>query len=112
MEELCARVERLLPGGATAASDALSPATRLATLWREALASNTIGGKVAEEAKQRAAAEEAQKARSAWQKIGYAPDGPRRALTERFERACRRLAPAAERAVSAPSRHPAAARRR
>ena len=112
MEELCARVERLLPGGATAASDALSPATRLATLWREALASNTIGGKVAEEAKQRAAAEEAQKARSAWQKIGYAPDGPRRALTERFERACRRLAPPAERAVSAPSRHPAAARRR
>ncbi|OLC53484.1 MAG: hypothetical protein AUH92_05915, partial [Acidobacteria bacterium 13_1_40CM_4_69_4] len=44
MEELCARVERLLPGGAAASSDALSPATRLATLWREALASNTIGG--------------------------------------------------------------------
>jgi len=112
MEELCASVERLGPGGAPAASETLSPATRLATLWREALASNTIGGKVAEETKLRAATEEVQKARAAWQRIGYVPAEPRRALTERFERACRRMAPVAERAPSAPARERTASRRR
>ena len=112
MEDLCTRVELLGPGGAPAASETLSPATRLATLWREALASNTIGGKVAEEAKLRAASEEAQKARAAWQKIGYVPEPSRRALTERFEHACRRVAPVPERTPSAPARERAASRRR
>ncbi len=112
MEELCARVERLAPGGAPASAETLSPATRLATLWREALASNTIGGKVAEEAKMRAAAEEAQKARAAWQKIGYVPEQPRRALGERFERALRRVAPAPEGTPSVAARQRAASRRR
>ncbi len=43
MEELCGRLELLLTGSTAAAGESLSPATRLATLWREALASNTIG---------------------------------------------------------------------
>ncbi len=110
MEELCARMEHLLSGAAT--DKAVSPVTRLATMWREALASNTIGGKVAVEAKQRAAAEEVRRARAAWVKIGYVPEETRRGLTERFERACRRLAPEADRDAPAPSRVPAAGRRR
>jgi len=113
MEDLCARLERLLPGSGTASDEALSPVTRLATLWREALASNTIGGKVAKEVKQRAAAEEVTKARVAWQKIGYVHEDDRRTLAARFEQACRRLAPPAERSP-APSRprRPAASGKR
>jgi hypothetical protein len=111
MEELCARLERLLPGGGPASEDALSPVTRLATMWREALASNTIGGKVAEEAKQRAAAEEVKKARAAWQRIGYVHEDDRRTLSARFELACRRLGPQGER-PAAPSRRPAASGKR
>jgi hypothetical protein len=105
MEELCVRLERLLPGGGPAATDNLSPVTRLATMWREALASNTIGGKVADESRQRATAEEVRKAREAWQRIGYAHEDDRRTLGARFDHACRRLAPppAAERGP-APSR--------
>ncbi|MBI1951235.1 MAG: hypothetical protein HYS34_07730, partial [Acidobacteria bacterium] len=113
MEDLCARLERLLPGGGTAPDEALSPVTRLATLWREALASNTIGGKVAEEARQRAAAEEVTRARAAWQKIGYVHEDDRRTLGARFERACRRLAPPAERSPAPPRpRRPATSGRR
>ena len=107
MEDLCVRMERLLPGGGSASADNLSPVTRLATMWREALASNTIGGKVAEEARQRAGAEEVRKARDAWKRIGYAHEDDRRTLGARFEQACRRLAPpaAAERGHP-PSRPP------
>lgn len=89
MEDLCGRVENLIPAGARAIDESVSPATRLATMWVEALASNTIGGKVAEEAKWRGAEEELKKAQSAWRRIGYVPDEIRRPLAERFDRACR-----------------------
>ncbi len=92
MEELCARVEGLLPAGARAADESISPATRLATLWVEAMASNTIGGRVAEEAKWRSAEEELRKVQSAWRRIGYVSEEARRPLAERFDRACRRFA--------------------
>src|SRR5439155_4192578 len=104
MEDLCARLERLLGGQGAGSDPSLSPATRLATMWREALASNTIGGRVAEETRQRAAAEDVRKAQAAWQKIGYVPEDRRRALADRFERACGRLLPKTERAAPAPSR--------
>jgi len=112
MEELCARLERLLKGPGSGADESLSPATRLATMWREALASNTIGGKVAEEARSRATVEELRKAQAAWQTIGYVPEEIRRGLAERFERASRRLAPKIERDSPARSRAPAAGGRR
>ena len=103
MEDLCARVERLVSGPASASVEELSPATRLATMWREALASNTIGGRVAEETRQRAAVEEVRKARAAWLKIGYVSLEPRLALSERFERACRRLQPKSDAEKEAPA---------
>jgi hypothetical protein len=111
LEDLCVRLEHLL-SGAGAADESLSPVTRLATMWREALASNTIGGKVAEEAKQRAATDEVRRAQAAWEKVGYVPEETRRGLAERFERACRRLAPKTDRDVPAPSRTAGAGRRK
>jgi hypothetical protein len=48
-----------------------------------------MGGRVAEEARIRAAAEEVKKAQAAWQRLGYVPETARRALADRFERACR-----------------------
>jgi hypothetical protein len=48
-----------------------------------------MGGRVAEESRIRAAAEEIKKAQAAWQRLGYVPEADRRALAERFERACR-----------------------
>jgi hypothetical protein len=90
MEELCARIEKLSTGRGLAPVDGdLSPAARLASMWREALAANTMGGRVAEEARLRAAAEEVKKAQAAWQRLGYVPEAARRALADRFERACR-----------------------
>jgi hypothetical protein len=91
LEDLCARVEKLVGGPKAPAEEDLSPAARLATMWREALATNTIGGRQAEEARWRAAAEEARRARAAWQKIGYVPVAAREALNARFEAACSRI---------------------
>ncbi|HEU4403411.1 MAG TPA: DUF349 domain-containing protein [Candidatus Polarisedimenticolia bacterium] len=101
MEELCTRLERLLPQGASQAEEAISPAMRLATQWREAMAANTIGGKAAEEGKWRAAAEEMKKAQAAWQRLGYLPASERRALRERFEAVCRSLGHECERRLPA-----------
>jgi hypothetical protein len=100
MEELCSRVERLLPAGAAPADAALSPAARLATLWREALATNTMGGKVADQTKWRAASEDLKKAQAAWQRIGYVTETVRRTLSERFERACHRFTEACDQALA------------
>jgi hypothetical protein len=97
LEDLCARAERLLPSGQGPDLDRLTPAARLAAAWREALASNTIGGKAGGEAKRRAAAEELQRIVSDWRKVAYAPEAIRRPLLERLETVSRRLGPVAER---------------
>jgi hypothetical protein len=95
MEGLVTRMEDLansagLAGGPTADA-ALSPTTRLAEMLRDALAANTIGGKVDEETRMRAALEEVRQAQASWARIGPTPDDVRRALTDRFSRACRRI---------------------
>ena len=96
MEALVRRVEDLahsLGGGraAGAAEAALSPTTRLAAMLKEALASNTIGGKVDDGSRLRAAAEDVRQAQAAWSRIGPVPEEARRPLAERFQRACRRI---------------------
>ena len=94
MESLVQRMEELAgsarPGGG-ASDAALSPTTRLAAMLKEALAANTIGGKVDEESRLRAATEEVRQAQAAWMRIGPVPDNVRRALSDRFARACRRV---------------------
>ena len=99
MEGLVRRMEELAGGtaaGGAAGDAALSPTTRLAEMLKEALAANTIGGKVDEESRMRAAAEEVRQAQASWARIGPVPDDVRRALTDRFARACRRITERAE----------------
>jgi hypothetical protein len=60
-------------------------------MLREALAANTIGGRVDEDAKWRATAEEVKRAQAAWTKVGPVPDDVQRRLAGRFQRACRRF---------------------
>jgi hypothetical protein len=90
LEELCVKVERLV--SASGPRDVVaSPATRLAEMLREALAANTIGGRVDEDARWRATAEEVKRAQAAWAKVGPVPEEARRRLSGRFQRACRRF---------------------
>ncbi|MGH9798073.1 MAG: DUF349 domain-containing protein, partial [Candidatus Polarisedimenticolia bacterium] len=96
LEDLLARAERLMPTGASTGHESLTPAARLAALWREALATNTMGGKAADEGKRRAAAEELKRIEAAWRKVGYVPTAIRRPLQERLDAVARRLAPPPE----------------
>ncbi len=87
MEKLCARVEGFL----TDAAPAPAGSQALAEMLREALASNTIGGKAGEEAKWRAMADEVRQAQSSWSRLGPVPGEAGSQLTERFHKACNRF---------------------
>jgi hypothetical protein len=95
MESIVRRIEELaasLAGPANAAADAaLSPSARLAAMLKEALAANTIGGKVDEDSRWRAAAEDVRQAQASFARIGHVPDSARRPLADRFQRAARRI---------------------
>ncbi|HWF85280.1 MAG TPA: DUF349 domain-containing protein, partial [Vicinamibacterales bacterium] len=94
MESLVRRVEDLassLTGRGGAADQNLSPTTRLAAMLKEALASNTIGGKVDDDSRWRAAAEDVRQAQASWSRLGPVADEARRPLAGRFERACRAI---------------------
>jgi hypothetical protein len=96
METLVARMEDLAksldgPAAGAAGEAALSPTTRLAAMLKEALAANTIGGKVDDDSRWRAAAEDVRQAQSSWSRIGVVPEAARRSLNDRFQRACRRI---------------------
>jgi len=99
MEALVHRMEDLaksLAGPASGTSDAaLSPTTRLAAMLKEALAANTIGGKVDDDSRFRAANDEVRQAQAGWLRIGPVPEDARRALADRFQRAIRRITDAA-----------------
>ncbi len=105
MEALVKRVEDLaasLLGAPGAAADtALSPTTRLASMLKEALAANTIGGKVDQESRWRAAQEDVRQAQASWARIGPVAEETRRAFADRFARACRRINEGAGRAGAA-----------
>jgi hypothetical protein len=88
MEKLCDRVEGFLKDSAAA------PATgsqALADMLREALASNTIGGRAGEESKWRAMAEDVRAAQAAWSRLGPVPGEIGRQLSDRFHRATSRF---------------------
>ncbi len=89
MEKLCARVEAVLQQVAPA-SEAGSAAD-LATRLKDALATNTMGGRAAVEARWHEATTEIESAQAAWQRLGHVPGDAARELSERFERACRRF---------------------
>ena len=88
MEKLCARVEGFLTDAAPAPANS---SQALADMLREALASNTIGGRAGEESKWRAMAEDVRQAQAAWSRLGPVPGDTGRQLTERFHKACNRF---------------------
>ena len=94
MESLVQRMESLakslgMPASAASSDAALSPTNRLAAMLKEALAANTIGGKVDEDARLRAAVEDVRQAQASWSRIGFVPEEARRSLSDRFTRAVR-----------------------
>jgi len=95
MESLVSRMEALatsINGPQAAANDeSVSPTTRLAAMLKEALAANTIGGKVDDDSRLRAAAEEVRQAQAQWSRIGLVPEDARRQLSDRFQKAVRRI---------------------
>jgi len=94
METLVERIERLaasLAGPVEDGPDDSSPSMRLAAMLKEALAANTIAGRAEREARLRTAAEDVRQAQASWARIGLVPQEARRLLTERFQRACRRV---------------------
>ena len=107
-ERLVTRVEALLQELAPApATPPASSAAELAARLRDALATNTIGGRAAVEAKWQSAANELESAQSAWKRLGPlagSPDACWRALRRRV-RALRATAAAGRACAGAePSR--------
>jgi hypothetical protein len=103
MESLVKRVEDLAEsvagsGSAAPSTAALSPTERLAAMLKDALAANTIGGRVDDGARLRAAADEVRQAQASWARLGPVPEDTRRALHDRFQHACRRIMDRAGRA--------------
>jgi hypothetical protein len=95
MESLVKRMEDLaasVAGPATTGDEDLSPTTRLAAMLRDALAANTIGGKVDTDSRLRAAIEEVRQAQANWSRIGFVPEPSRRAMADRFQRAIKKIA--------------------
>jgi len=90
-EKLCVRVEALAAAQAEAESTADLSGMDLARKLKEALASNTIGGKGEAEARQRAERAEVESAQAAWKRLGPVPGETGAALETRFSEACGRF---------------------
>jgi hypothetical protein len=87
MEKLIAKVEGLV----TEAAPPTAGSQALASMLREALASNTIGGRAGEESKWKAMAEDVRQAQQSWGRLGPVPGEAGRELSERFHKACNRF---------------------
>ena len=103
MEKLVTRVEGFLADAAPAPANS---SQALADMLREALASNTIGGRAGEESKWRTMAEDVRQAQSAWSRLGPVPGDTGRALNERFHRAVTRFFDQYRRKVPPPPQTP------
>lgn len=87
MEKLVSRIETLVADAAPKTDTPQDLAARL----REALASNTIGGRGGDEAKWRTMAEEVRQAQSSFARLVPVPGEAGRQLNERFHKACNRF---------------------
>lgn len=95
MEKLCQRVEGFVNDNAATPTSSQA----LASMLREALASNTIGGRAGEESKWRGMAEDVRQAQASWNRLGPVPGESGRQLADRFHRACSRFFEAYRRRV-------------
>ena len=90
LERLCKRAEALVD--AESRSDtAVSPAELLARKWRAQMAANTMGARVDEEAKRRAAREDVKRLQAERRRLGPLTGSAADALQARFQRACDRV---------------------
>ena len=87
MEKLVTRVENLVADAAPTSDTPQDLAARL----REALASNTIGGRGGDESKWRTMAEDVRQAQSSFARLVPVPGEAGRQLNERFTKACNRF---------------------
>ena len=88
MEKLIAKVEGFTTDSAAAPANS---SQALADMLREALASNTIGGRAGEESKWKAMAEDVRQAQSSWSRLGPVPGDAGRELGDRFHKACNKF---------------------
>jgi hypothetical protein len=91
MEQLCAQVESFAQGKVTTSELAAAPPSALASMLKDALASNTIGGRSDDESKWRTATATVRDAQQAWQRLGPLPGDEAAKLQARFQRACKRF---------------------
>jgi hypothetical protein len=91
LEKLCQTVEALAAERPVKDAAGASPAELLARQLREALASNTMRGRVDEGARRRELKEKVAAAQAAYNRLGPVPGDEGRALRQRFQDACRRL---------------------
>jgi len=91
MIELVTQVEQLAAQAPPppAVPTQASPAAALATMLKEALASNTIGGRADDQTRRRAAQDTARTARAAWSRLGPVAGDEAAALEHRFTAAAR-----------------------
>ena len=108
MEKLVAKVEGFLADAPPAPTNS---SQALADMLREALASNTIGGRAGEEGRWRAMADDVRQAQASWSRLGPVPGQAGRELTERFHHACNRFFDAGPAAACRRRRSPAPAAR-
>jgi hypothetical protein len=95
LENLVKRMEELAASLKSSSTDAaLSPTTKLAAMLKEALAANTIGGKVDVESRRRAAQEDIRQAQASWSRVGPVSEEAKRPLADRFQRAIKRISEA------------------
>jgi hypothetical protein len=87
MEKLVTRVETLVAGAEPKADSPQDLAARL----REALASNTIGGRAGEESKWRGLADEVRQAQASFARLVPVPGETGKQLADRFHKACNRF---------------------
>ncbi len=90
LERLCKRAEALVEDEAR--NDAtVSPAELLVRKWRAQMAANTMGVRVDEEAKRRAAREDVKRLQAERRRLGTLTGSEADALQARFQRACDRV---------------------
>jgi Domain of Unknown Function (DUF349) len=94
LENLVRRMEDLAASLKDPVGAQVSPTTRLAAMLKEALAANTIGGKVDLESRRRALHEDVRQAQASWSRVGPVADDVRSALADRFQRAIKRISDA------------------
>jgi hypothetical protein len=87
MEKLVTRLETLVAGAEPKQDSTQDLAARL----REALASNTIGGRAGEESKWRAMADEVRQAQASFARLVPVPGETGKQLADRFHKACNRF---------------------